>query len=100
MGHDAHHRPVYRLMHVREGRTVLGDAADKFMREMRMRAAVATPLCERQMPVFRGLINRPGWKWPDCFRQQLPVIRPPGLLDFFTAEMQHGFVAFGQLPFE
>src|SRR6185437_14037808 len=91
--------PVHGLIHIRERRAAFDDAHDELVREVRMRTAMATALDERQVRVF-VVVNALGREPTDRFGQQMRVIRHFHLFGFFAAEVQHRFVAFGQLPFE
>ena len=82
MGANADHRPVDGLMHIRERRAAFDDAHDKFVRQVRMRTAVAAALDEGQVLMFAGVIDSLGRESLDRLRQQTGVIGNFRFFDF------------------
>src|ERR1051326_1736062 len=75
VGAEADAGPVGGLSGVGEGIAILAQGADKFMREMRMRAAVAGPLHEAEVRFLAEIIDAFGGEGLDGFGQAFGVVR-------------------------
>src|SRR4051812_23138492 len=92
--------PVHGLVDVREGRSVLDNAHDEFMSEVRMGTAMPTALDERKMFVFVSVVHALRGVALDWFGQQTGVVRDFHTLNFFAADVESRFIPFHQLPFK
>src|SRR5258708_19612351 len=95
---DAHHRPVHRLIDIRERRPAFEHAHHKFMRQVRVGTTVAAALNEGEMLMLLGVINALRREAADRFGQQLRVIGHLDFLDLLPADVQHRFVTFDHFP--
>src|SRR4051794_31344140 len=80
MGTDADHGPVGRGLGVRQGRALAADGAEPGVDQVRVRAAVAAPLGEREVPLLLAVdaLGREPLDWSGEEVGVVGNLDPPG----------------------